>query len=62
MNKVENLVGRHDERIQDNKETILDVRENVKEIQKSIVSGIRWVFGAIAVPTGLILYQLISKQ
>ena len=61
LGSVENLIGRHDERIADNKETILEVRGSVKEIQTSINSAIWKVIGVVAIPTILALYQLINK-
>ena len=61
LNKVVETVGRHDERIQDNKETILDIRQNVTKIQESINSAVWKVIVLVAIPTLLVLYQLINK-
>lgn len=61
LNNVVETIGRHDERIQDNKETILDIRKNVKDIQQSINSGVWKVILLVSIPTLLVLYQLINK-
>lgn len=61
LNKVVETIGRHDERIQDNKETIIEVRNNVKEIQTSINWAVFKVILIVAIPTLLVLYQLINK-
>ncbi len=62
LNKIENTVGRHDERIKDNKESILAIRIDVAKIESAINSAIWKVLGIVSVPTIMVLYQLINSQ
>ena len=53
-------MARYDERITDNKEAVVDMREAIKEINTAISQAVIKVLVIVAIPTALVLYQLIS--
>lgn len=61
LNKVEMHQARHDERIKDNKEAIINLRESVNQIKNAITGAIWKILAAVSIPTMLLLYQLISQ-